>query len=316
MSIFKRATLKKASAREFLFFLLLTTVLAILIKLSKNYTKVYTLPVTVENVPLEKVVSSLEPTTLQVTTTLSGFTLLSNQFSDFKLTVNFEELEKIGPTTFRYVPEVNAEAMTNVFSSTSKINAIRPKELLISVDSLSSKEVPVSSSLSVAYKTGYAANGNAVLTPEKIRVVGPKAYIDTITLLQTHPKQLTEVSENIETALQIDSLALQKEVKLSTYKVEYRQEVAKFTEGSFSVPVKLINAGDSDVKIFPKTVDVYFTVPIDTYESITANDFEIVCDFKNRDIQNDFIALTIRKSPQAIKSIRLATKQIKYILVN
>ncbi|WP_299766677.1 hypothetical protein [uncultured Dokdonia sp.] len=316
MSNFKGITFKRTNVREFLFFLMLTTILAVLIKLSKNYTKIYSLPVTVVNTPIDKVVSNLEPEELEVTTSLSGFALLSNQFSDFELAIDFSQLEKTSNKKYQYVPEGHPLEIANAFSGISEVTAVRPKQIEIQIDSLASKDVPVTSFLSSEYKTGYGPNGKATLTPSVVRIVGPKAYIDTITSVQTISKSITGISENIETQLAIDSLALHKEIKLSSYEVVYTQEVAKFTEGSFSIPVKLINTDGVDVKIFPKTVDIYFTVPIDAYESITVNDFEIICDFKKRNSEDDFIVLTIKRAPIEVRSTRLATKQIKYIVVN
>ena len=316
MSILKGITFKRASVREFFFFLLLTTVLAVLIKLSKNYTKIYSLPVHIVNVPIDKVVSNLQPEELEVTTSLSGFALLSNQFSDFELAIDFDQLEKMSNKKYQYIPDGHPLEIANAFSGISEVTAISPKQITIQIDSLASKDVPITSLLTSEFKNGYGPNGTPILTPSVVRIVGPKAYIDTIAGVQTKPKNLTEVSENIETQLSIDSLALHKEVKLSSYNVTYTQAVAKFTEGSFSIPVTLINTEGTDVKIFPKTVDVYFTVPIDAYESITANDFEVVCDFRNHDSEDDFIVLDVKRAPKQVKSTRLATKQIKYIVVN
>ncbi|WP_299209801.1 CdaR family protein [uncultured Dokdonia sp.] len=316
MSIFKKITLRRSHVREFLFFLLLTTILAILSKLSKDYTKIYNLPVTVVNVPIDRVVSNLAPGELEVTTRLSGFALLSNQFSDLELAINFNQLEKTGNTQYQYIPEGHPLEIAKTISGVSEVTAISPKQVSIQIDSLASKEVPVKATVTTDYKTGYGPKGIPVLDPSMVRIVGPKAYIDTITAVKAVPKDLTEIYENIALQLAIDSLALHKEVKVSSYVITYSQEVVKFTEGSFSIPVKLINTKDTDVKIFPKTVDVYFTVPIDLYESITANDFEVVCDFNKHNAQDDFIALDITKSPEDVKSIRLATKQIKYIVIN
>ena len=316
MSIFKKITLKRSNVREFLFFLLLTTILAVLSKLSKDYTKIYSLPVTIINIPIDKVVSNVEPEVLKVTTSLSGFALVSNQFSDFELAINFNQLEKTTNRQYQYIPEGHPLEIANAISGVSEVTAISPKQLSVQIDSLASKDVPVKTALTTNYKMGYGTNGIAVLDPATVRIVGPKAYIDTITYVKTTSRELTEISQNIDIQLAIDSLALHKEIKLSSYVINYKQEVTKFTEGSFSIPVKLINTKDTDVKIFPKTVDVYFTVPIGRYESITANDFEIVCDFAKHNTQDDFIALDIRKSPEVTKNIRLATKQIKYIVVN
>jgi len=302
--------------REFLFFLLLTTILAILSKLSKEYTKIYTLPVTVKDTPIDKVVTTIQPAVLEVSTRLSGFALVANQFSDFEFPIPFSQLEKTTSKQYQYILEEHPLEINKAISGVAEITAISPKQLSIQIDSLASKEVPVITALMTQYKKGYGPKGDGVVNPSTVRVVGPKTYIDSITAVTTTPKELTEVSQNIELQLGIDSLALHKEVNVSLYEVAYSQEVVKFTEGSFSIPVKLINTNDTDVKIFPKTVDIYFTVPIDVYESITATDFEVVCDFNKHNEQDDFIALDIKKSPTEVKNIRLATKQIKYIVVN
>lgn len=316
MSMFKKITLRRSHVREFLFFLLLTTILAVLSKLSKEYTKIYTLPITVVNTPVDKVVTTIEPEVLEVSTRISGFALVTNQFSDFQFPIPFDQLEKTTPEQYQYLPEEHPLLITNEIAGVSEVTAITPKQIRIQIDSLASKEVPVSTTLTTQYKKGYGPKGTAVVNPTTVRVVGPKAYIDTITAITTTPKDLTEISQDIELKLTIDSLALHKEVKVSLYNISYSQEVVKFTEGSFSIPVKLINANDTDVKIFPKTVNIYFTVPIDVYESITPTDFEVVCDFDKHNEQDDFIALDIKKSPTEVKNIRLATKQIKYIVVH
>ncbi|MFC4632399.1 CdaR family protein [Dokdonia ponticola] len=290
--------------------------MAILSKLSKEYTKIYTLPVTVIDTPMDKVVTRIEPAVLEVSTRLSGFALVANQFSDFQLPIPFNQLEKTTTKQYQYIPEGHPLMISNAISGVLEVTAISPKQITIQIDSLASKEVPVITALTTQFKKGYGPKGAGVLNPSTVRVVGPKAYIDSITAVTTTPKDLTEISQNIELQLTIDSLPLHKEVKVSLYDIGYSQEVVKFTEGAFSIPVKLINANDTDVKIFPKTVDIYFTVPIDVYESITSSDFEVVCDFNKHNEQDDFIALDIKKSPTEVKNIRLATKQIKYIVVH
>ncbi len=316
MSVFKRISFKQSNVREFLFFLLLTSIFAVLSKLSKEYTKVYTVPVEVINTPIDNVVSTIVPKTIEVTTNLNGFTLLSNQFSDFKLAIDFTQLEKTSIDTYRYIPEGHPSEIADALTGVSKITAMRPQQIVIKVDGLSSKEIPVTPDVRITYKMGYGPKTASLLIPESVRVVGPKAYIDTITSIQTNVQNLTDVSEDITIALNVDSAKLPEEVKLSSYAFNYKQEVTKFTEGSFTIPVKVIHKNASEVKIFPKTVDVFFTVPLETYESIKASDFEVVCDFSKRTSQDDFIVVDLKKSPPTVKSVRLGTKQIKYIVVN
>ncbi|MEP0265566.1 hypothetical protein [Dokdonia sp.] len=316
MSVFKGISFKRSNVREFLFFLLLTAIFAVLSKLSKNYTTVYTIPIQVENVPIDKVVSTIIPSTLEITTNLNGFAVLSNQFSDFKLLIDFDQLEKTASEAYRYIPDGHPLEIAEVLSGVSEITAIRPQQVTIQVDALASKEVPVYPTIEAAYETGYGPKEEATLTPTHVTVVGPKTYIDTITFIQTKKQDFTDVSDTILTQLRVDSLALPQEIKLSSYTFEYKQEVTKFTEGSFSIPVKVVNKNANDVKIFPKTVEVYFTVSLEAYESIKAIDFEVICDFSKHTNQDDFIILDLKKYPNTVKSARLGTKQIKYIVVN
>lgn len=316
MSVFKGISFKRSNVREFLFFLLLTTIFAVLSKLSKEYTKVYTVPVTVINVPLDNVVSTIEPQTIEVTTALNGFALLSNQFSDFELAIDFSQLEKTSIQTYRYIPEGHPSEIANALSRVSKVTATRPQQVIISIDKLASKEVPVIPNVNVSYKTGYGPKEIPKLSPSLVKVVGPKAYIDTITSIKTQVQEFTEISGDVEKQLTIETSTLPDQVKLSSYTFGYSQEVTKFTEGSFSIPVKIIHNNTNAVKIFPKTVDVFFTVPLEDYESVKASDFEVVCDFNKHNSQDDFIVVELKKTPAIVKSARLGIKQIKYIVVN
>lgn len=316
MSVFKGISFKRSNVREFLFFLLLTSIFAVLSKLSKEYTKVYTVSMSVINVPLDNVMSSIEPQTIEVTTTLNGFALLSNQFSDFDLAIDFTQLEKTSIQTYRYIPDGHPVEIANALSGVSKVTATRPQQVIIDIDKLASKEIPVIPNVNVSYKTGYGPKETPQLAPSSVKVVGPKAYIDTITSIKTQTQEFTDISGNIQKQLTIETSTLPDQVKLSSYAFGYSQEVTKFTEGSFSIPVKIIHNNTNEVKIFPKTVDVFFTVPLEAYEAVKASDFEVVCDFNKHSSQDDFIVVELKKTPTIVKSARLGIKQIKFIVVN
>ncbi len=316
MSLLKHISLKRSNARGFFFFLLLTTVFAILSKLSKTYSTVYSLAIEVKGVPLDKVVSTIEPAYLEVTTSLSGFALLANQFSDYKLDIDFKDLEKATSTSHVYFPENHPLEIADAIKGVTEVSAIRPQQVTVLIDSLSSKKVQVTTQINIKYINGFGPNGASVITPDFVSIIGPKAAIDTIKTIYTTPKTLDDVSQNIDILLVADSLALHEEVKLSTHEFLFKQEVTKFTEGSFSIPVTIKNNESFDVKVFPKTIDVYFTASLDVFDEITSSDFQVICDFSKRNDQEDLIPLELIKLSSTIKKSRLATKQVKFIVVN
>ena len=85
----RRTFFRSSDARGFLFFLLLTSVVAVLIKLSKEYTKMYTVPIEITNIPLDKTVNEIRPEEVIFKAQLSGFSLLMNSLRRQELKIDF-----------------------------------------------------------------------------------------------------------------------------------------------------------------------------------------------------------------------------------
>ena len=83
---------RNTSIKGFLFFLILTTILAVLIKLSKTYTTTLQIPIQVSDVVIDKTVQEITPQQLEAAVTMSGFSLLRNMFSEPILELPFSKL--------------------------------------------------------------------------------------------------------------------------------------------------------------------------------------------------------------------------------
>ena len=94
------------------------------------------------------------------------------------------------------------------------------------------------------------------------------------------------------------------------------QEVAKYTEGSFSLPVTVKGAHEDAIKIFPQEVTLFFVASLEEYDAILPTDFEVIADFSTRNNDEEFILLTVSRQPDNVRNVRLETKQIKFIVVN
>lgn len=316
MSILKGLKLNSANARGFLFFLLLTSILATLIKLSKSYEISRSLSVEVTDLPLDRTVSSIIPKTLEVEAETTGFSLLRNTFNGQKLRVPFDELETVSSGSFIFTPLEHKNTIQRSLASKALIVSIKPKKVAVRIDSLASKRVIVIPQTSISYATGYSAANNVISEPDSITIVGPSEILKEIELVNTRKLDKNEVNESIKMLIGIDKDSISSKVKLSQDEVIIEQRVSRFTEGAVTVPITILNDKDNKLKILPKTVQIVYKVALDDFETIRASDFLVTCDYNKISTSRDYLALKIERQPITISGARLATKQAKYIIIN
>lgn len=316
MSILKGLKLNSANARGFLFFLLLTSILATLIKLSKSYEISRSLSVEVTDLPLDRTVSSIIPKTLEVEAETTGFSLLRNTFNGQKLRIPYDELETVSSGSFIFTPLDHKNTIQRSLASKALIVSIKPKKVAVRIDSLASKRVVVIPQTSISYATGYSAANNVISEPDSITIVGPSEILKEIELVNTRKLDKNEVNESIKMLIGIDKDSISSKVKLSQDEVIIEQRVSRFTEGAVTVPITILNDKDNKLKILPKTVQIVYKVALDDFETIRASDFLVTCDYNKVSTSRDYLALKIERQPTTISGARLATKQAKYIIIN
>lgn len=316
MAVKARSFFKSSDARGFLFFLLLTSVMAVLIKLSKDYSKKYILPIDIKNVPRDKTVKKISPKEVEITAELSGFSLMRNSFKNLSLDIDFGLLDSVSKSNFTYDTGTLSSTLKETITGAQAFLPPRTKKIQVDVDIMSGKKVPVKPNLVINYQSGYDAYQSAVLDPDSVTVVGPQSVLGSIDKVYTKGRVLQDIAENVSIELALDTLAIYESVTLSSTSFKYKQQVAKYTEGSFSIPVTIINGDSAAVKIFPKEVRLYFVASLEEYDSILPTDFDVVADFSSINGGDEFIVLSINKIPKNVRNVRLETKQIKFIVVN
>lgn len=312
----ERSFFKSSDVRGFLFFLLLTSIVAVLIKLSKSYKKTYSIPIVITEVPLDKTVRSISPLEVEFDAEISGFSLLLHSFDALEIPIEFVNLDSISATRYSYDTGRLNTVLKEVVTGAKEFSSFRTKTIEVTVAVLSTKKVPVQIDVHLDFKSGYDTYNEAVIVPDSVTAVGPQAILEQLKWVKTKKQDVTNISDNVNLSLALDTLSLYKELSLSHKRFTYTQEVAKFTEGSFSIPVTVKGMGEDDVKIFPKEVVLFFVANLEEYDSILASDFEVVADLSTRSDNNEFVVLTIERQPSNVRNVRLRTKQIKFIVVN
>lgn len=306
---------KSSDARGFLFFLLLTSIVAVLIKLSKSYSKAYKTTVVIRNVPIDKTVKTITPSEIEFTTELSGFSLVLNSIRSQEVAIDFNKLDSISTTRFTFNTDRLSSILKDAITGGSEFSDWNSDLITVDVDNLTGKKIPVLSDVVINFKSGYNASNPPIIKPDSVTVVGPISVLSKLTGLKTKAQIIDDISSDIAISLEVDTLATYDNLTLSDKTFIFEQEVTKFTEGSFLIPVTIKGANKNDIKIFPKEVRLFFVASLKEYDSILLTDFEVVADFSQTN-GDEFVVLRIEREPENVRNVRLENKQVKYIVVN
>ena len=318
MSIIKNKLSKLYKSKKvniLIAFSLLALLFSLLTKLSKDYTRTISFNVDMLNVPEEQIILKDSLHKINVTLTTYGFNLLKYYFVDPTLQVDFAKLKRKS-NYYLWTKNNEFQNIANQFNASTKINGISPDTIKFNYDTYFVKSVPIILNKDVTFASGFDIDGSYQLQPDSIKVIGAKSVIDTISNIETMTFSLKDVNSDINSSIQLKISKGNSDIKYSEDKVTIKGIIKKFTEGSFLVPVSVINLPENvNIKYFPKEIEVIFYTSLDYYKTISENNFRIECDFSQVTDENSKLIPKIKKQPDSVRNVRLGTKSIEFIIL-
>lgn len=318
MSIIKNKLSKLYKSKKvniLIAFSLLALLFSLLTKLSKDYTRTISFNVDMLNIPEEQIILKDSLHKINVTLTTYGFNLLKYYFVDPTLQVDFSKLKKKS-NYYLWTKNNEFQNIANQFNASTKINGISPDSIKFNYDTYFVKSVPIILNKEVTFASGFDIDGSYQLQPDSIKVIGAKSVIDTISNIETMTFSLKDVNSDINSSIQLKISKGNSDIKYSEDKVTVKGTIKKFTEGSFLVPVSVINLPENvNIKYFPKEIEVIFYTSLDYYKTISENNFRIECDFSQVTDDNSKLIPKIKKQPDSVRNVRLGTKSIEFIIL-
>lgn len=314
--LFKSIQSKKLNV--FGFFLLLSFMFLMFAKLSKNYTEIIPFQVTYENVPDQHSIVQKHDSVIYVKVKAYGFNLFTHNFFKHIVTVDFnKEVRKHGKEyiwdTKNGFSKVNAQLGSKI-----DILSIEPDSLSFPYEIMNVKAVPVKLESQIDFAPGYDMGDSLKILPDSVKIIGPKNMVEKISKIRTTKLILKNVNTSIdkEVNLSLDK-SFNDKLRLSNDKVRVQGIVEKFTEGTFEVPVNIINL-PSNIKInyFPKTILVSYYVSLENYKKVKALDFKIVCDYAEiKNQEGTFFIPKLVAKPNFVKSAKMKQNKVEFIII-
>ena len=311
-----RSIKKNKKIKIFLFFLTLSSIIWLVIELSKSYITPVVFNVEFTDLPKGKLMKKKSVSTLEVAIKAPGFTLLKYKIKKHKIFLNLKNISET-KSVYYILPNKQLSLLNSQFSNGVEIVNVLKDTVFVEIGTSISKKVRVNPILDIQYKAGYNLVEKLKISPDSVLVTGSKKFIDSISELTTEPLKLSDVFRDIDTGLLIKLPFKANQIKISASKVMVKGKVDKFTEGAFKIPVTVINVPEG-VKIitFPREIEVIYQSGLSNFNKITQNDVSIVFDYKQ--YQDDslitYLTPVIVIKSDYIYALRINPPQLEFLI--
>ena len=314
--ILKRLHFDKSNFNTFLVFLLFTALLWLLMKFSKNYTHEIGANITYINIPEDKLLNKASDSVLNLVLTGNGFKLMNYRLFTPKIEVDLQKDAILKSGKGYFLTRQHRELLKLQLDYDGEIKEMSRDTLHVLFDVNQYKKIPVYLDASISYASGYASKEGLVLVPDSVVINGPAHLVDTTTIVKAHPIVLENVNANQDITVDLDLKKFSANLQVLPNRVQGILEVNKFTEGTLSLAIQLINAPkDTRITIFPKNVTVTYRVSLEGYKDISATDFKVVADYRDKDSGKAFIPLKVKKKAAPVQNLKLQEKQVQFVIV-
>lgn len=306
----------KSKLLTFLVFLLISSALWSLIKLTKDYSTQTVFTVTYTDVPVNKWISTPEQP-VKLSFTADGFATLRHNLVRERRRVVEIPLEQVpyrleGGVTYSYSSQYVAERVADWLNIPASNITMNEDKQYFNMEDLQSKEVVVLVPLDVKTQRQYRVYGSPIVNPEKVTVFGPKNLLDTMTAVYTVPLHASNVSEDLVQTLAIDYYggAVRADVKSAEVVVDVEQ----YTEVDIEVPVKVTDS--LNLRFFPEVMKVKCMVPIKDYASITGASFRVLADTAQLHARLPVLDIRLEQVPENVQVLKTEPEQVEYLIIN
>jgi YbbR domain-containing protein len=199
--------------------------------------------------------------------------------------------------------------------SSADVLNFSPDSILIVLDTVLTKKVPVISRIDVAPREGFIVEGEPTIDPDSVTISGARKLIGGINFWPTEPREFKNVINSIETKIPlVDSPG--ELINLDATQVIVRIEIEQIAENTYkNIPIRVLNNRDSvQVLLLPPTLDVTIRGGINMISDITSDSLSATIDYtKLVDALSSHIEPDV-KAPPSFQVIAIHPDSIEFVI--
>jgi YbbR domain-containing protein len=229
-----------------------------IVNLSRDFNVTIQVPIQLINLPSDVALSSEIPEYASVNITGEGWKLIPLYSNPPRVNLSADSRQ------------INLfEQMRSQVGAFSDLNVLQVEPIILNIETeeKATKKVPVVSRVQLNLRNQYGAIGSPVISPDSITLTGAQSILAGIEEWETIETELNDVNRSIQRQIPLEAPSAGVLVDIS--QVEYRVEVAEFTESEVRVPVRTRNLPSGKAVTYnPSSITVRFDVPINKFSEV------------------------------------------------
>lgn len=308
--------LNKRKVKIFSLFLLCATMAWFISNLSDSYTANTYFNLEYVNVPDSLFFAEKHQTEVQVKVHAGGFQLLRLNTFRKNIKVDLKDIEHKADKFFLRQSVFRKQIEQQLPNSLSLTEVGFSDTLYLDLYKLHTKKVPIIATTKVNLVQNYVLENKLKITPDSIKISGPKTEIDSIEYVKAEEYDFNNVSSSFKQTL---SLLLPQDLtntKFSNESVVVSGEVFRFSEKLITVPVTVLNLPEGvSIRTFPNKVSILCKAKVAALKEIKVSDFSLTADFNDYvDENSPILKLKLSKKPEGVYSAKLKEEAVEFIL--
>jgi len=303
----------------FVFFLVFTSLLWYLNKLNKEYTIDLNYHVRYLNLPSDRVFAGDKRAMVTVKVRAHGYTLLKFKMSSVLVPLNVDlsqvKLHRYNgsKSTYYFTSGRIYNMLADQLNPDMQLEQLLPDTLFLELSKMASKKVPVLPMLHLNLEKQFMLSRPLMLQPDSVVAHGPASLVDTLSFWPTQSEDLDKLSKSTTGSLTLADIV---GITSTVSHIDYTLEIEKYTEGSFSVPLEVINLPEGiQMQPLPSSVTVTYMVVLSRFKEVSPESFKLVVDYA--EIANrlgDKIKVNIAAQPDFVSKVTIDPVFVEYIV--
>lgn len=304
---------KNSKLKAFFFFLILAMVFWVLTKFSREYTATVFSKIDYTNVPETALLSEDNIHEISFDLTETGFEFLFYKLKKPTISINVGAYANNNSKEV-IVPETELKKIINTqISAKVTVKNLSNTNLNIRLDSLISKKIAVVPNVDLTFKNGFKPVSGIKVLPDSVVVSGASEYVKEIDSVRTASFSEENIEKPIDVELKIEPFSDRK-VTITPNTVKLQVMVDEFSQKEMILPIEVLNVPESTtLKLIPNVIKISFSVSLAEFKNIEETDFLLVCDFAERNKEENFMIPKLTRFPEGIVDIEFETKKIDYL---
>ena len=308
---------RKRRLYAFTFFLIVSSVLWLFVKLADTYSVVLPLKIQITDPQPEYWISEQQAGQLvNATVSSKGFKLLTFYASGFnKQHINVPlgqvTLRKQNQNTF-YITSLSLKSyLASVLGLDEDEIMLADGDLYFNMETLTEKKVPVVVNHSIQFIEQFGLYGKIQTSPDSIGVLAPSSVLDTIRFVATESYSATGISSTFTKTIALTYNPALLHLKQTT--VDATFEVERFTESVATI--KINKPGGLRMRLFPSETKITFSVAMKDFHTISPDQFYLEPDTTGLSTRIKFLGIKVIQKPEKVSITRIEPDQLEYIFV-